>query len=204
MFISLEGVDGSGKSTQAALLAATLREDGREVVEIREPGGTPAAERVREILADPDLTATQKQQLVTALLLFLAARADLVETVLRPALDAGIWVVSDRYADSTEAYQGHARGLGPDRVRELNAAATGGLLPDLTVLLEVEPDLALGRAVDGGRFEAEGATFQRQVSDAYMEIARRDGDRIVVVDGSGPEGEVHRAIVDAVMARAGS
>lgn len=200
MFISLEGVDGSGKSTQAALLAATLREDGREVVEIREPGGTPAAERVREILADPEIPLDP----LSELLLFLAARADLVETVLRPALDAGVWVVSDRYADSTEAYQGHARGLGPDRVRELNAAATGGLLPDLTVLLEVEPDLALGRAVDGGRFEAEGATFQRQVSDAYMEIARRDGDRIVVVDGSGPEGEVHRAIVDAVMARAGS
>lgn len=200
MFISLEGVDGSGKSTQAALLAAALRDDGREVVEIREPGGTPAAERVREILADPEIPLDP----LSELLLFLAARADLVETVLRPALESGVWVVSDRYADSTEAYQGHARGLGPDRVRELNAAATGGLLPDLTVLLEVEPDLALGRAVDGGRFEAEGATFQRQVSDAYMEIARRDGDRIVVVDGSGPEGEVHRAIVDAVMARAGS
>ena len=197
MFISLEGVDGSGKSTQARLLVEAL---GEGTVAIREPGGTDAAERIRTLLADP---ATELEPLAE-LLLFLAARADLVETVLRPALDAGVWVVSDRYADSTEAYQGHARGLGPDRVRELNAAATGGLLPDLAVLLEVEPDLALGRAVDGGRFEAEGAAFQRQVSDAYMEIARRDGDRIVVVDGSGPEGEIHRAIVDAVMARAGS
>ena len=200
MFISLEGVDGSGKSTHAALLAAALREEGREVLEIREPGGTPAAERVREVLADPGIPLDP----IAELLLFLAARADLIGAVLRPALESGTWVVSDRYADSTEAYQGHARGLGPERVRELNLPATGGLMPDLTILLEVEPGLAHDRAVDGGRFEAEGEEFQRRVRGAYHEIAARDGDRIVVLDGSGSEQEVHRAVLDAVGARAGS
>jgi dTMP kinase len=200
VFISFEGVDGSGKSTQAARLAAALREEGRDVLEIREPGGTPAAERVRELLADPGTPLDP----VAELMLFLAARADLVSSVLRPALEAGTWVVSDRYADSTEAYQGHARGLGPERVRELNRAATAGLMPDLTILLEVDPGLALDRAVDGGRFEAEGEGFQRQVRDAYREIAERESARVVVLDGSGSEEEVHREVLDAVGARAES
>lgn len=200
MFISFEGVDGSGKSTQARLLSAALKAEGREVLEIREPGGTPAAEQVRELLADPAVPLDP----VAELMLFLAARADLVATVLRPALEAGTWVVSDRYSDSTEAYQGHARGLGPQRVRDLNDAATGGLSPDLTVLLDVEPGQALARAVDGGRFEAEGEGFQRSVGEAYLEIARRDSDRVVVIDGSGSEEEVHRQVVDAVAARARS
>jgi dTMP kinase len=200
MFISFEGVDGSGKSTQAALLAAALREEGRDVLEIREPGGTVAAERIREVLADPGTPLDP----VAELMLFLAARADLVGSVLRPALEAGTWVVSDRYADSTEAYQGHARGLGPDRVRDLNRAATGGLMPDLTILLEVDPGLALGRAVDGGRFEAEGEGFQRQVRDAYREIAERESARIVVLDGSGSEEQVHGEVLEAVGARAES
>lgn len=199
MFISFEGVDGSGKSTQARLLSAALKAEGREVLEIREPGGTPAAEQVRELLADPAVPLDP----VAELMLFLAARADLVATVLRPALEAGTWVVSDRYSDSTEAYQGHARGLGPQRVRDLNDAATGGLSPDLTVLLDVEPGQALARAVDGGRFEAEGEGFQRSVGEAYLEIARRDSDRVVVIDGAGSEEEVHRQVVDAVAARTG-
>ena len=199
MFISFEGVDGSGKSTQARLLSAALTAEGREVLEIREPGGTPAAEQVRELLADPAVPLDP----VAELMLFLAARADLVATVLRPALEAGTWVVSDRYSDSTEAYQGHARGLGSQRVRDLNDAATGGLAPDLTVLLDVEPGQALARAVDGGRFEAEGEGFQRSVGEAYLEIARRDSDRVVVIDGSGSEEEVHRQVVDAVAARTG-
>ncbi len=200
MFISFEGVDGSGKSTQARLLSAALKAEGREVLEIREPGGTVAAEQVRELLADPAVPLDP----VAEMMLFLAARADLVATVLRPALEAGTWVVSDRYSDSTEAYQGHARGLGSQRVRDLNDAATGGLAPDLTVLLDVEPGQALARAVDGGRFEAEGEGFQRSVGEAYLEIARRDSDRVVVIDGSGSEEEVHRQVVDAVAARARS
>ena len=199
MFITLEGVDGSGKSTQAALLAGAL---GPDTVSIREPGGTPAAERIREILADPGTPLDP----LAELLLFLAARSDLVSTVVRPALEAGRTVVSDRFADSTVAYQGFVRRLGPDRVRDLNAAATGGLEPDLTLLIDVDPEAALSRATDGGRFEAEGLDFQRRVADAYREIAGRETDRIVVIDGHGTTGEVHDRIMAALAEaeRAGS
>ena len=197
MFITLEGVDGSGKSTQAALLAAAL---GPETVSIREPGGTPAAERIREILADPETPLDP----LAEMLLFLAARSDLVSAVIRPALEAGRTVVSDRFTDSTVAYQGFVRRLGPDRVRELNAAATGGLEPDLTLLIEVDPEAALSRATDGGRFEAEGLEFQRRVADAYREIAGRETGRIVPIDGHGTTEEVHDRIMSAVAGRTGS
>lgn len=194
MLITLEGVDGSGKSTQAALLAEAL---GPETVLLREPGGTDAAEAIRGILADPDLPLTPMAEM----LLFLGARADLVSQVVRPALEDSRDVVLDRFIDSTEAYQGVARGLGGDLVRSLNAEVTDGLVPDLTVLIEVEPELALGRAVDGGRFEAEGLAFQRQVAEAYRAIAARDDRRFQVVDGARPTGEVHEAIMAAVKAR---
>lgn len=197
MFITLEGVDGSGKSTQAALLVEAL---GPDTVSIREPGGTPAAERIREILADPDTPLDP----LAEMLLFLAARSDLVSSVVRPALEAGRTVVSDRFTDSTVAYQGFVRRLGPDRVRELNAAATGGLEPDLTLLIQVDPEAALSRATDGGRFEAEGLEFQRRVADAYAEIAGRETDRIVVIDGEGSNGEVHDRIMAVVAGRIGS
>lgn len=194
MFITLEGVDGSGKSTQAALLAEAL---GPDTISIREPGGTAAAERIREILADPGTPLDPMAEM----LLFLAARSDLVSSVIRPALEQGRTVVSDRFSDSTEAYQGFVRGLGAERVRELNAAATGGLVPDLTVLIDLDPEAGLARATDGGRFEAEGLEFQRGVADAYREIAARETDRIVVVDGDGTTGEVHDRIMAAVAGR---
>ncbi len=196
MFISLEGVDGSGKSTQAALLAEAL---GPGTVKIREPGGTDAAEAIRTVLADPDVPLDSTAELM----LFFAARADLVRRVVRPALDAGRTVLSDRYVDSTEAYQGVARRLGIETVHELNRIATGGLMPDLTILIRVDPEAALKRARSGDRFEAEGVGFQHRVAGAYEEIARREPRRVVAVDGDGTPDEVHRRVLEAVRGRGG-
>ena len=142
MFISLEGIDGSGKSTQARLLAEAL---GPETLTIREPGGTEAAERIRELLADPAIELDPFAEL----LLFLAARADLTARVIRPALDAGRDVVADRFGDSSVAYQGAARGLGVGEVISLTDNASDGLWPDLTILLRVDPETGLGRAEGG-------------------------------------------------------
>jgi dTMP kinase len=191
MFVSLEGIDGSGKSTQARLLGEAL---GPETVEIREPGGTEAAERIRELLADAEMELDP----LAELLLFLAARADLTARVIRPALDAGRDVVCDRFADSSVAYQGAARGLGVGEVISLTDAATDGLWPDLTLLLRVDPELALGRAAGDDRFEAEGLELQRVAANAYEEIAKIASDRVVVVDGEGSVEEVHERVMDVV------
>jgi dTMP kinase len=195
VFISLEGIDGSGKSTQAKLLAEAL---GPEALLIREPGGTEAAERIRGLLADPGL----ELDLLAELLLFLAARADLTARVIRPALDAGRDVVSDRFADSSVAYQGAARGLGVGETISLTDAATEGLWPDLTVLLRVDPEVGLGRAEGDDRFESEGLELQRAVAEAYEEIAKIASDRVVVVDGDGTVAEVHERVMEAVRDRA--
>jgi dTMP kinase len=191
LFVSLEGVDGSGKSTQARLLVAAL---GPETVAIREPGGTEAAERIRELLADPAVPLEP----LAELLLFLAARADLTERVIRPALEAGRTVVSDRFSDSSVAYQGAARGLGVGEVIGLCDNATDGLWPDLTVLLKVDPEVGLGRADGEDRFEAEGLELQRAVAEAYEEIAIIASDRVVVIDASGTADEVHERVMAAV------
>ena len=158
MFISLEGVDGSGKSTQARLLVEAL---GEETVAIREPGGTEAAERIRELLADP---AVELEPLAE-LMLFLAARAEVTERVIRPALEAGRHVVADRFSDSSVAYQGAARGLGVGEVIGLCETATDGLWPDLTLLLRIDPETGLGRAEGEDRFEQEGLALQQAVAD---------------------------------------
>ncbi|MDQ2622009.1 MAG: dTMP kinase, partial [Actinomycetota bacterium] len=130
-----------------------------------------------------------------------AARADLVSRVIRPALDRGRTVVCDRFVDSTVAYQGVARGLGIVKVRELSEIATGGLMPDLTILLDVDPAVGLGRAESDDRFEAEGIRFQELVAEGYADIARREPARVVTVDGSGPPDEVHRRVMDVVESR---
>jgi dTMP kinase len=194
VFVSLEGIDGSGKSTQAKLLAEAL---GPETLLIREPGGTEAAERIRGLLADPDV----ELDLLAELLLFLAARADLTARVIRPALEAGRDVVSDRFADSSVAYQGAARGLGVGEVISLTDAATEGLWPDVTVLLRVDPEVGVERADGDDRFEAEGLELQRAVSEAFEEIAKIASDRVVVVDGAGSVQEVHERVMEAVRGR---
>lgn len=195
MFISFEGIDGSGKSTQAKLLAEAL---GPETLLIREPGGTEAAERIRGLLADPELELDSFAEL----LLFSAARADLVTRVIRPALEAGGNVVADRFADSSVAYQGGARGLGTSHVLSLTDTVIDGLWPDLTILLRVDPEVGLGRADGEDRFESEGLELQRAVAGAYEEIAKIAADRVVVVDGEGEVDEVHERVMQAVHARA--
>jgi dTMP kinase len=203
VFITLEGIDRSGKTTQAALLA---RELGGETLLLREPGGTPLGERVRELLMDPgfDLGAGAE------VLLFCAARAELVRQVVWPAKEAGRDIVCDRFIDSTVAYQGIARGLELERVEELNALVVGSCLPDLTVLLRIDPDEAERRGQqrlvagvpDGAdRFEGAGIEFQRAVAAAYDELAARHPERIRVVDGSGEINEVHARVMETVAAR---
>lgn len=197
MFISLEGVDGSGKSTQARLLVEAL---GPETVAIREPGGTDAAERIRALLADSAVPLDP----LAELLLFLAARADLTERVIRPALEAGRDVVSDRFSDSSVAYQGAARGLGVGEVIGLCDTATDGLWPDLTLLLQVDPETGLRRTAGDDRFESEGVELQRAVAEAYEEIATIASDRVATIDASGSVGEVHERVLEAVNERRGA
>ncbi|HEX5984573.1 MAG TPA: dTMP kinase [Solirubrobacterales bacterium] len=194
MFISLEGVDGSGKSTQARLLVEAL---GGDTVAIREPGGTGAAERIRELLADPGV----ELEPLAELMLFLAARADLTERVIRPALEAGRYVVADRFSDSSVAYQGVARGLGVGEVIGLCETATDGLWPDLTLLLRIDPEAGLARAESDDRFEREGLALQQAVAEAYAEIAIIASDRVVVIDATGSVEEVHRRVMEAVRER---
>jgi dTMP kinase len=194
LFISLEGVDGSGKSTQARLLVEAL---GAETVAIREPGGTEAAERIRELLADPGV----ELEPLAELMLFLAARADLTERVIRPALEAGRHVVADRFSDSSVAYQGAARGLGVGEVIGLCETATDGLWPDLTLLLRIDPETGLGRAESDDRFEREGLALQQEVATAYDEIAQIASDRVTVIDATGSVEQVHERVMEAVRGR---
>jgi dTMP kinase len=191
LFVTIEGIDRSGKSTQARRLAETL---GDEAVLVREPGGTPAGERIRELLKDPAIQLDAR----TEALLFAAARAELVASVIRPALDAGMVVISDRYLDSSLAYQGHARGLGEAEVRRINAWATADLEPDLTVLLRIDPAVAAARAGEGDRFEDEGLALQQRVADAYDRLAEASPRRWKAVSASGSADEVATAILRLV------
>jgi dTMP kinase len=191
MLVTFEGVDGSGKSTQAALGAERLAEGGREVVLTREPGGTAFGERVRELLLDgPEMTAWAEASL------FAAARAELAERVIRPALARSAVVVSDRYLDSSLAYQGVARGLGIDRVLELNAAVAD-LLPDRTFVLLVDEETSAARLGDRrDRLEREGASFRAAVAAGYREVAERFPERIVLLDGALPREELAARVAD--------
>jgi dTMP kinase len=171
LFVTFEGIDRSGKTTQAKMLLEAL---GDEAVGVREPGGTPAGERIRALLKDPESGLSPQAEA----LLFAAARAELVAGVIRPALEAGRVVVSDRFLDSSLAYQGSARGLGVAEVERINSFATGDLRPDLTLLLDIDTGAAAQRgAVEDDRFEQEGAGLQRQVAAAYEELVAADPAR---------------------------
>jgi dTMP kinase len=195
VFITLEGIDRAGKTTQAARLAEAL---GPGTLLLREPGGTTAGERIRDLIKDPALELTAGAEL----LLFNAARAQLVNQVIGPAREAGRDVVCDRFIDSTVAYQGAARALGVERVEQLAALVIGSCLPDLTVLLRIDPERAFYRQTEiDDRFETEGVEFQRQVAEGYDDLAARHPDRIVVIEAEGSPGEIHARIMELVRER---
>ncbi len=197
MFITFEGLDGCGKTTQAELLAGRLRADGREVVLTREPGGTVLGEEIRGLLLHGGHVAPWAEAA-----LYAASRAQHVDEVIRPALARGAVVVCDRYVDSSLAYQGIARRLGLERVLELNLAAVGGLMPDLTVLLELGvADAAARIGGERDRIEREDDGFRELVAGGYRQLAGRFPGRYVVVDGSRSVTEIAEVIDGAVRSR---
>ena len=197
MFVTFEGIDGSGKSTQAALLRDVLLAEGNEVVYTREPGGTELGEGVRKLLLEgPEMTPWAEAAL------YASARAELVERVIRPARDRAAWVVCDRYIDSSVAYQGVGRGLGVGRVLELNLAATRGLLPDLTFVLLVAPAEANMRSAGlRDRIERAGDDFFHRVDGAYRGLAALFPKRIVALDGAQPRDEIAEQVREQVRTR---
>jgi dTMP kinase len=198
VFVTFEGIDGSGKSTQADLLATELEAEGREVVRTREPGGTEVGERVRELVLYGEAVSPWAE-----VALFAAARAQLVEEVVRPAIARGAAVVCDRFLDSSLAYQGIARGLGLDAVLELNRVVLGGELPDRTFLLLLPVEQALARSTSPpDRIEREGLAFLERVDAAYRELAELFPERIVALDATLPRDALAARIRDELRARA--
>jgi dTMP kinase len=192
MFVSFEGLDGSGKTTQVERLRAALESDGREVVTAREPGGTSLGERIRELVLHGDEMTPWAEAL-----LYAAARAELVAEVIEPALARGADVLLDRYLDSSVVYQGIARGLGLDEVLDLNLTAVGGLLPDRTFVLAIDADSSLERLAEGpDRIERAGAEFHADVADGYERLAALFPERIVLLDGTLDPDELAARIQD--------
>ncbi len=196
LFITLEGGEGAGKSVQLEALAAELSSQGRKVVTTREPGGTPLGERIREIL----LSLDSKLDPLAEAILFAAARAELVTTVIKPALDKGDFVICDRYSDSTVAYQGYASGVDLMSIGQLNQISTGGLVADLTVLLDLPVEEGLRRSGDSDRFESEDAAFHERVRAGYLALAEHDSERWLVIDATQPPKTVTATILERVEA----
>lgn len=199
-FIAFEGGEGAGKSTQEGLLAASLEERGLTVVRTREPGGTPAAEAIRQVVLSPEYAGLDAR---AEALLFAAARGEHAARVIRPALQRGDVVICDRYIDSSVAYQGFARGLGPKRVRDLSLWATDELLPDLTVVLDIDPTDGLARFSERDRLEAEPLEYHQQVRAAYLAMAEDDPDRYLVLNARDSVEQIAQAILDRVIAEMG-
>ena len=198
-FLTVEGPDGSGKSTQLELIAEYLRQNGREVVCTREPGGSEAAERLRQLVLDPQLAIDAR----TETLLYLAARADHLDKVVRPALASGKIVLCDRFSDSTLVYQGFVRGLPLQELLQLNTFATGGLEPDLTLLLDGDPLLLAGRRSQRGvtdRFENEGLAFQLKVRQGFVELSKAYPQRIRVIDALQEQESVRGCLISELEA----
>jgi dTMP kinase len=208
-FITFEGLDGTGKSTQMRRLAAELRAAGHKVIETREPGGTPTAEKIRKILLD---SGTAGLAPLAEMALMFASRAQHIAEVIDPGLAAGNIVLCDRFTDSTEAYQGAGRKLGSDAVRELHRVLCGNLQPDLTILLDSNPHASVSRARrrnkrasktasrshDENRFEQETRAFFGRVRDGYAALAKREPGRVVMVDARGTPGQTHQKIREVV------
>ena len=208
-FITFEGLDGTGKSTQMHRLGAALREAGHRVLETREPGGTPTGEKMRKVLLD---SGTAGLAPLAEMALMFASRAQHIAEVIEPALAAGDIVLCDRFTDSTEAYQGGGRRLGSEPERELHRVLCGNLQPDLTLLLESNLEASLGRARrrnkrasrsasrshDENRFEQETRAFFARVRDGYLAIARREPGRVVMVDARGTPSQTHEQILEVV------
>jgi len=197
MFVTFEGLDGSGKSTQAELLRARLEADGVDIVSTREPGGTELGERLRDLVLHGGHVGPWAEALI-----YVAARAQLVDEVIRPALDRGASVICDRYLDSSVAYQGVARGLGLDRMLDLNLAAIGGLVPDRTYLLELDPGQVASRIRrHHDRLEREGDDFRERAAAGYRELAQRFPQRIVVLDATRPADELAEEVYGSLRVR---
>lgn len=197
LFITLEGADGCGKSTQAAILADRIAATGREVVRLREPGGTAVSEKIRALVLDPENSEMAPE---CELLLFEASRAQLVRQVIEPALARGAVVVCDRFYDSTFAYQAAGRSLAEPTIRAANALGSCGVAPDRTLVLDMDTDAALARATRDGadRMEAEGVAFQRRVREGYLRLVAEEPHRVRRVDAAGTVEEVTGRLADAL------
>jgi len=202
LFITLEGIDGCGKSTQRELLAQQLSQRGFEVVVTREPGGTPLGEGVRQLLVSDESVHIAP---TTELLLYVAARAQHVAELILPSIKSGRIVISDRYTDSTVAFQGYGRGLEPNIIQTLNKFATSGLVPDLTIVFDIDPKLARARLdsrpVGGllGAFDEQHAGFHERMREGYIKIAHEHPERVKLVDAGGAVEETHSRVMALVL-----
>lgn len=202
-FITLEGGEGAGKSTQRAAIASALRRSGRQVVETREPGGSPGAEEIRDLFVQGEPGRWDRE---TEALLVFAARRDHLQRLIRPALEQGQWVICDRFADSTYAYQGHGHGVDLESLRSLYHFIAGDLAPDLTLLLDLPAEAGLARAAERGsaqRFEALDLTFHQRVRQGFLLMAAQEPERFALLDASQPPAEVTEAIVRVLEERLG-